>query len=1291
MEQDKTAAPAGVIGTWRLDRRLNRIHASDEACGIFGLPKGAPISREALLGGAHPEDRGHVECLWEAAVRGKACDLEHRIVVDGLVKWVRQKVHPQFDAAGRGQGGFGITQDISERKRAQANQRLLTDILRTLNRGDDLHTVMRETLRVIREATDFEAVGLRLRVGDDWPYFEQNGFSQDFLREENSLCERGADGAILRGRDGKVVLECTCGLVLTGGIDPEMPCFTQGGSFWTNKASELLALPREDDPRTHPRNRCIHEGYESVGLFPMRSGEEFVGLLQLNGRRPGRFTPDDVGFYESLAANIGLALQRVAADEALRRSEERYRSLFSNMTDGFALHEIITDAEGRPCDYRFLEVNPAFERLTGLKAAEVVGRRVLEVLPSVERRWIESYGRVAMTGEPGHFEDYSEELGRWYEVFAYRPATGRFAVVFSDITKRKLAEEELHHSEQQKKVAEAVQAERQRLNTVLDMLPAYVILLSQDYRVPFANRFFEERFGQSEGRRCYEYLFGRTEPCETCETYTVLRTGGPHRWEWTGPDGHIYDIYDFPFTDGDGSPLIMEVGLDITQSKRAHEEVIRHREHLEELIAERTGELSRSNTQLRTVLDNLTEGLVIADMEGTIVHWNPEAAAMHGFTAAQEWRRPLAEFAGLFELSTEADGVLPLERWPLARILKGEELRGCEVSIRRLDQDWARVFSYGGTLARDEDGRPILAVLTTVDVTERRRFDKALAAAHVEAINERNRLHAVMETLPVGVSILDAQGGNVRANREFERIWGGPRPPAHSVEDYGAYKAWWTDTGRPVEPQEWASARAVRDGETVVGQEMEIQRFDGTRAFILNSAAPVPDADGRVTGAAVVIMDISDRKHAEEALRESEQRVRRKLESVLSPEGDLGELELADLIDAPAMQRLMDDFYAVARIPMSIIDIKGRMLVGVGWQDVCTRFHRVHPETCRNCLESDLHLSAGLAQGEFRLYKCKNQMWDIATPIMVAGRHVGNVFSGQFFFDDETIDHSLFRAQARNHGFDEREYLAALERAPRLSRQAVNRGTAFLLKLAATLSQLGYSNVKLARLVAERDRLTASLRESTDRLRASLEEKEVLLKEIHHRVKNNMQVVSSLVALHAEALQDGTLREVLQEVTHRVRSMALVHEKLYQSADLAQVEFAGYTESLLRYLWGAHGVAAGIRLELDLAPVSLPVNVAVPCGLILNELVGNALKHAFRGRDSGEVAVTLGKSEQGQVRLTVRDNGVGLPAGLDWRQGRSLGLRLAQMLGCQLGATVDVRTQTGEGTEFEVVFGQVGG
>ena len=151
--------------------------------------------------------------------------------------------------------------------------------------------------------------------------------------------------------------------------------------------------------------------------------------------------------------------------------------------------------------------------------------------------------------------------------------------------------------------------------------------------------------------------------------------------------------------------------------------------------------------------------------------------------------------------------------------------------------------------------------------------------------------------------------------------------------------------------------------------------------------------------------------------------------------------------------------------------------------------------------------------------------------------------------------------------------------------------------------------------------------------------------------------------------------------------MALVHEKLYQSESLAGVDFADYTRSLIGFLSRAHRRAeTTVRLKLDLQPVSLPVETAVPCGLILNELITNAFKHAFRGRSQGEVTTTLRGGPDGRVSLRVSDDGVGLPAGMDWRQSQSLGLRLIHLLAGQLDASVEV--QTGGGTEFLISFAQ---
>ncbi len=221
--------------------------------------------------------------------------------------------------------------------------------------------------------------------------------------------------------------------------------------------------------------------------------------------------------------------------------------------------------------------------------------------------------------------------------------------------------------------------------------------------------------------------------------------------------------------------------------------------------------------------------------------------------------------------------------------------------------------------------------------------------------------------------------------------------------------------------------------------------------------------------------------------------------------------------------------------------------------------------------------------------------------------------------------------------------------------------------------------------ITERKRAEKAKSENEARIRASLVEKEVLLKEVHHRVKNNMQVISSLVDLQAGEVADPAVRAIFQDVVFRVRSMAMVHEKLYQSDDLARIDFADYARSLLSYLWRAIGPSeTGIRLDQALAPVRLPINQAVPCGLILNELFANALKHAFDGRREGRVSVSLEEDEKGRIHLTVADDGAGLPTDVDWRSASSLGLRLVQMLARQLHAEVAV--DSGPGTRFTIAF-----
>lgn len=207
-----------------------------------------------------------------------------------------------------------------------------------------------------------------------------------------------------------------------------------------------------------------------------------------------------------------------------------------------------------------------------------------------------------------------------------------------------------------------------------------------------------------------------------------------------------------------------------------------------------------------------------------------------------------------------------------------------------------------------------------------------------------------------------------------------------------------------------------------------------------------------------------------------------------------------------------------------------------------------------------------------------------------------------------------------------------------------------------------------------------------EQLRASLAEKEVLLREVHHRVKNNLQIISSLISLQADSLTDERMLAVFNDVRDRVRAMSLVHEKLYQTGNLAQLNFAEYAASLLQYLWRSHGaLAEKVHLRLFIAPIVLPIEKAVPCGLILNELAGNALKHGFPNGMTGEVVVALEHDPRpGTACLQVIDNGVGLPAGQDWRQSGSLGLRLVKILTGQLRGTLE--TGNTSCTKFKITF-----
>jgi len=213
-----------------------------------------------------------------------------------------------------------------------------------------------------------------------------------------------------------------------------------------------------------------------------------------------------------------------------------------------------------------------------------------------------------------------------------------------------------------------------------------------------------------------------------------------------------------------------------------------------------------------------------------------------------------------------------------------------------------------------------------------------------------------------------------------------------------------------------------------------------------------------------------------------------------------------------------------------------------------------------------------------------------------------------------------------------------------------------------------------------------SKRQAEAQLKASLKEKEVLLQEVHHRVKNNMQIISSLFNLQAGKIKDKQAFEIFKSCQNRVKSMALIHEKLYKSEDLTKVDFAKYSELLTSHLLNSYGINPKlIQINIDIKDVFLDINTAIPCSLIINELISNSLKHAFPGDKKGEIKIKMHSLNKEKIELIVCDDGVGMPEDVDFRNTDSLGLHLVNILAeDQLHGSIKLDRK--KGTSFRIRF-----
>ena len=320
----------GKVGGWEIDVDTRKQTWTDEIYHILEIELPYDPTLDNGLDFYTPASRPVIERAVQRTIEhGEPFDEELEVTT---AQGNFRSVHVIGNADLECRRVYGFLQDITERKRAEAYREMAREVLKIVNRPGSLKELIPLVLTALKSRTRFDAVAIRLQDGDDFPYFCQEGFSEEFLRTEGTLVKRLVDGGLCRDKRGEVCLECTCGMVISGKADPAEAVLTAGGSFYTNDSAPFLELPPELDARLNPRNVCIHQGYASVALVPIHDGGRIVGLIQFNDRRKECFTLATIERLEEIAGFIGGVLMRKRFEEeklALQRQYQETQKLES--------------------------------------------------------------------------------------------------------------------------------------------------------------------------------------------------------------------------------------------------------------------------------------------------------------------------------------------------------------------------------------------------------------------------------------------------------------------------------------------------------------------------------------------------------------------------------------------------------------------------------------------------------------------------------------------------------------------------------------------------------------------------------------------------------------------------------------------------------------------------------------------------------------------------------------------------------------------------------------------------